>query len=66
MSNGKEGFVIEDPGKVETLVEKILYLSDPVKLKEVSIAARALAEQYPQKKSYHAMLDALTYTVASG
>jgi UDP-glucose:(heptosyl)LPS alpha-1,3-glucosyltransferase len=66
ISDGKEGFVLEDPREVETLTEKILYLADPVKLKEVSIAARALAKQFPQKKSYQAMLDALTSTVASG
>jgi UDP-glucose:(heptosyl)LPS alpha-1,3-glucosyltransferase len=66
LSNGKEGFVLEDPREVGTLTEKILYLADPVKLKEVSVAARSLAEHFPQKKSYQAMLDALTSTMASG
>lgn len=66
LSDGKEGFVLEDPREVGTLTEKILYLADPVKFKEVSVAARALAEQFPQKKSYQAMLDALTSTMASG
>jgi UDP-glucose:(heptosyl)LPS alpha-1,3-glucosyltransferase len=66
LSNGKEGFVLEDPREVVTLTEKILYLADPVKLKEVSVAARSLAEHFPQKKSYQAMLDALTSTMASG
>ena len=66
LSNGKEGFVLEDPREVGTLTERILYLADPVKLKEVSVAARSLAEHFPQKKSYQAMLDALTSTMASG
>ena len=65
ISDGKEGFVLEDPTAVETLSEKILYLADPVKLKEVSIAARALAEEYPQKKSYSVMQEALKSTVVS-
>jgi UDP-glucose:(heptosyl)LPS alpha-1,3-glucosyltransferase len=65
ISDGQEGFVLEDPTEVETLTEKILYLSDPIRLQKVSIAARALAEKYPQKKSYQAMLDALKSTVAS-
>jgi UDP-glucose:(heptosyl)LPS alpha-1,3-glucosyltransferase len=66
ISDGKEGFVLDDPREVGTLTEKILYLADPAKLKEVSIAARALAQQFPQQKSYQAMLNALTSTVASG
>lgn len=65
ITDGQEGFVLEDPREVETLTEKILYLSDPTRLQEVSIAARALAEKYPQKKSYKAMLEALKSTVAS-
>jgi UDP-glucose:(heptosyl)LPS alpha-1,3-glucosyltransferase len=62
ISDGQEGFVLEDPRKVETLTEKILYLADPIRLQEVSIAARALAEKYPQQKSYTAMLEALKST----
>ena len=65
ISDGQEGFVLEDPREVETLTEKILYLSDPIRLQEASIAARTLAEKYPQKKSYKAMLEALQSTVAS-
>jgi UDP-glucose:(heptosyl)LPS alpha-1,3-glucosyltransferase len=65
ISDGQEGFVLEDPREVETLTEKILYLADPVRLQEASMAARALAEKYPQKRSYRAMLDALKSTVAS-
>ena len=65
ISDGQEGFVLEDPREVETLTEKILYLADPVRLQEASMAARALAEKYQQKRSYQAMLDALKSTVAS-
>jgi UDP-glucose:(heptosyl)LPS alpha-1,3-glucosyltransferase len=64
ISDGQEGFVLEDPREVETLTEKILYLADPVRLQEASMAARALAEKYQQKRSYQAMLDALKSTVA--
>ena len=65
ISDGQEGFVLEDPTKVETMTEKILYLADPIKLHDASIAARALAEKYPLRKSYQAMLDALKSTVVS-
>jgi UDP-glucose:(heptosyl)LPS alpha-1,3-glucosyltransferase len=65
ITDGQEGFVLEDPREVETLTEKILYLSDPIRLQEVSIAARVLAEQYPQKKSYTAMIEVLKSTVSS-
>ena len=65
ISDGQEGFVLEDPREVETLTEKILYLADPVRLQEASMAARALAEKYQQKRSYQAMLNALKSTVAS-
>ena len=59
ISDGREGFVLEDPKKVGILAEKILYLSDPKKLKEASIAARSLAKEYPLKTSYQAMLEAM-------
>ena len=63
ISDGQEGFVLEDPTRVETLTEKILYLADPMRLQDASVAARLLAEKYPQKKSYQAMLNALKSAV---
>ena len=59
ISDAQEGFVLEDPRKVGILAEKILYLSDPIKLKEASFAARSLARKYPLKKSYKAMLEVM-------
>ncbi|MBN1255770.1 MAG: glycosyltransferase family 4 protein [Deltaproteobacteria bacterium] len=56
IADGKEGFVLEDPRKVEILAKKILYFADPIKLKEASSAARNLAKRYPLKTSYGAML----------
>ncbi len=59
ISDGQEGFVLDDPLDVEALAEKILHVSDPIRLKETSVAARELAERYPQKKSYEAMLEVI-------
>jgi UDP-glucose:(heptosyl)LPS alpha-1,3-glucosyltransferase len=56
ISDGKEGFVLEDPRNVETLAKKILYFSDSVRLKEASSAARNLAKRYPLKTAYREML----------
>jgi UDP-glucose:(heptosyl)LPS alpha-1,3-glucosyltransferase len=59
ISDAKEGFVLEDPREVEILAEKIVYLSDPLKLKEATLAARNLAKKYPLKTSYKAMWGAM-------
>jgi UDP-glucose:(heptosyl)LPS alpha-1,3-glucosyltransferase len=59
IEDGLEGFVLDDPRNVETLAEAIAHLSDPVRLKDASVAARALAEKYSQERSYQAMLEAI-------
>jgi UDP-glucose:(heptosyl)LPS alpha-1,3-glucosyltransferase len=56
ISAGRAGFVLDDPRDVETLAEKILYLVDPVRLHEASVAARRLAVKFSQKRSYQQML----------
>jgi UDP-glucose:(heptosyl)LPS alpha-1,3-glucosyltransferase len=62
ISDRKEGFVVEDPKKIETLAKKILCLSDPVRLRKISVAARALAKKNSQEKSYQAMMETITST----
>jgi len=57
ISEGKEGFVLDDPRNVEALAEKILALSVTTKLKEASRAARDLAQQYSHQRCYQAMLE---------
>jgi UDP-glucose:(heptosyl)LPS alpha-1,3-glucosyltransferase len=59
ISEGKEGFVLDDPRDVGTMAEKILYLSDPRRLKEASVAARRLAQQYSQQRCYQELLQVL-------
>ena len=59
ISEGKEGFVIEDPSAIKTLAEKIMVLSDPHRLKKASQAARQLAQKYSQQRSYQKLLKIL-------
>jgi UDP-glucose:(heptosyl)LPS alpha-1,3-glucosyltransferase len=59
ISEGKEGFVIDDPSDVKTLAEKIVALSDPRRLKKVSQAARQLAQEYSQQRSCQKLLKIL-------
>ena len=59
ISEGEEGFVLEDPRDVEDLAEKILYFVDPMRLQKASTAARRLAQQYSRKRCYQEMLKIL-------
>jgi len=59
ITEGEEGFVLDDPRDVTILTEKILILSDPDKLKVASLAARKLAQRYSQQKCYREMLNML-------
>lgn len=59
ISEGKEGFVIDDPSDIKTLAEKIVVLSDPSRLKKASQAARHVAQQYSQQRSYQTLLKIL-------
>jgi UDP-glucose:(heptosyl)LPS alpha-1,3-glucosyltransferase len=65
ISEGQEGFVLDDPREVEALAAKILYLVDPTRLKKASAVARRLAVKFSQKRSYQKMLDAMKSIVAS-
>jgi len=64
ISEGHEGFVLDDPRDVKALAEKILQLVDTIRLKEASAAARRLAERYSQTRSYQTMLKAMKSIVA--
>jgi UDP-glucose:(heptosyl)LPS alpha-1,3-glucosyltransferase len=59
ISEGKEGFVIDDPSDIKTLAEKIVVLSDPSFWKKASQAARQMAQQYSQQRSYQKLLKIL-------
>jgi UDP-glucose:(heptosyl)LPS alpha-1,3-glucosyltransferase len=62
IEDGLEGFVIDDPRAIETLARAIVYLSDPARLQEAAIAARALAKKNSQERSYRAMMEAIKST----
>jgi UDP-glucose:(heptosyl)LPS alpha-1,3-glucosyltransferase len=59
ISEGQEGFVLDDSRDVEALAEKILSLSQPSILKEASRAARRLGEQHSQERCYQELLRVL-------
>ena len=65
ISEGQEGFVLDDPRDAEVLAETILSLVDSARLKKASAAARRLAKRYSQKRSYQTMLEAMKSIVAS-
>jgi UDP-glucose:(heptosyl)LPS alpha-1,3-glucosyltransferase len=59
ISDGKEGFVLDDPRNVEVLAEKILSLSIPHVLKKTSRAARQLGQRFPCEHSYQEILQVM-------
>jgi UDP-glucose:(heptosyl)LPS alpha-1,3-glucosyltransferase len=56
LSDGQEGFVINDPRDVHHLAGRILTLSQPGTLQEASYAARRLAENYSYERCYQEMM----------
>ncbi len=65
ISEGKEGFVLDDPRDVEALAEKILYLADSMRFKNASTAARRLAVKFSHKTSDQKLLDVMKSIEAS-
>jgi UDP-glucose:(heptosyl)LPS alpha-1,3-glucosyltransferase len=59
ISDGQEGFILEDPRDIHLMAEKILSLSRPGMLENASRAAHRLAQQYSQKRCYQEMLQVL-------
>jgi UDP-glucose:(heptosyl)LPS alpha-1,3-glucosyltransferase len=56
ITDGHEGFVLDDPKDVDVIAEKILSLSQPGTLKKASKAARRLAQRYSHQRCYEEML----------
>lgn len=57
ITNGQEGFVVDDPRDIEGLSNKILFLKEPSNLNRCSEAARILAEKYPLERNYREVLE---------
>jgi UDP-glucose:(heptosyl)LPS alpha-1,3-glucosyltransferase len=56
ITEGKEGFVVDDPRDMSTLADRIHDLFDDRTREASSRAARELAEQYPMERNFQAML----------
>lgn len=56
ITDGKEGFVVDDPRDTSTLAEKIHHLFDDRIREASSRAARKLAERYPMERNFQEML----------
>jgi UDP-glucose:(heptosyl)LPS alpha-1,3-glucosyltransferase len=56
ITDGREGFVIGDPGKVAELAEKISYFFDGKARKEASVNARRRAEKHSVERNYAEIL----------
>ena len=59
VSEGKEGFVLDDPRDVEMMAANIVYFTDPKRLKQTSLAALRLARRYSQQRCYQELLQVL-------
>ena len=57
MSDGRAGFVVENPGDWETLARHLRVLTDPATRFRMGVAARNLAEQYPIEGNYQQVLN---------
>jgi len=64
MENGKDGFVIKDPGNHKALAEKIALFFDDEFRQNASIAAREKAEKYPAKKNCEEIIEIYNKVVA--
>ncbi len=56
ITDGREGFVVDDPREISTLADRIHRLFDDKVREESSRAARDLAEQYPMERNFEGML----------
>jgi UDP-glucose:(heptosyl)LPS alpha-1,3-glucosyltransferase len=65
INEGREGFALDDPRDTEALVETILSLVAPTRLKKASAAARELAERYSQQRSYQRVFEVMKSIAAS-
>ena len=56
ITDGKEGFVVEDPGDISTLADRVHQFFDDRTREAGSRAARKLAERYPMERNFQEML----------
>lgn len=56
ITEGKEGFVVDDPRDISTMADRIHYFFDDRKREASSRAARDLAERYPMERNFQEML----------
>ena len=56
ITDGREGFVVDDPRDISTLADRIHHLFDDKVREASSRAARELAEHYPMERNFEEML----------
>lgn len=56
ITEGKEGFVVDDPRDISTVADRIHYFFDDRAREVSSRAARELAERYPMERNFQEML----------
>jgi UDP-glucose:(heptosyl)LPS alpha-1,3-glucosyltransferase len=66
MTQGQEGFVIDDPRDNQVLAEKISYFLNREKVERASIAARHLAESYSLERNWREMRNIFQRNVLEG
>jgi UDP-glucose:(heptosyl)LPS alpha-1,3-glucosyltransferase len=66
ITQGQEGFVIDDPRDNQVLAEKISYFLNREKVERASIAARHLAESYSLERNWREMRNIFRKNVLEG
>ena len=64
VTDGKEGFVVDNPRDISTLADRIHQLFDDKAREASSRAARKLAERYPMERNFQEMLKVFQEVVA--
>lgn len=58
ITDGKEGFVVDDPRDIEKLTDRIIFLKEDYNMVKCQEAARRLAEEFPLERNYQEVLAA--------
>ena len=66
MTEGREGFIVDDPRDVPGIVEALEKMLDAKRRDEMAAAARALAEEYPLERNYKGILEVYAKAAAEG
>lgn len=64
MTEGKQGYIVEEPSDTERLAECILLLADDERRKSFGAAARELAEEFPLERNFYQTLEIYQKVVA--